>query len=46
MMEEKHNGIYCEKGDVVRIKGLSETVNVVFLDASGNSVSNYKGGAK
>lgn len=30
-MEEKHIGIRCEKGDIVRIKGLGETASVVFV---------------
>lgn len=45
-MEEKYNGIRCEKGDVVRIKGLNNAVKVVFLDSSGNSVTNCTGDAK
>lgn len=30
-MEEKHSNIRCEKGDIVRIKGLGETASVVFV---------------
>ena len=37
-MEEKYNGICYEKGDIVRIKGLSDTVKVVLLDSSGKTV--------
>lgn len=37
-MEEKHSGIRCEKGDIVRIKGLSDTVKVMIIDSSGKTV--------
>lgn len=37
-MEEKYNGICCEKGDIVRIKGLSNTMKVMILDSSGKAV--------
>lgn len=30
-MEEKHSGIRCGKGDIVRVKGLGETASVVFV---------------
>ena len=30
-MEEKHSYIRCEKGDIVRVKGLVETASVVFV---------------
>lgn len=37
-MEEKHSDIRCEKGDIVRIKGLSNTVKVIIHDSSGKIV--------
>ena len=39
-MEEKYNVIRCEKGDIIRINGLSNTVKVkaMALDSSGKVV--------